>query len=369
MNIREIKYLDLQRVTQSFEPELSETVSRTVQSGWYLFGKEVSHFEEEFAHYCGTKHCVGVANGLDALTLVLLAWKIQYGWNDQTEVIVPANTFIASILAISRAGLKPVLCEPDPNDYLLDANRIETLVTPHTRCLLPVHLYGQVCNMAAIMDIARSHNLLVLEDCAQAHGASFSGHRAGSLAHAGAFSFYPGKNLGALGDGGAVTTDDEELAHLVRALAFYGSSKKYINVFKGINSRLDEIQAAVLSVKLKRLDEDNTKRQAVAMRYMNELHNPAILLPTVRQSHVFHIFPILCTRRDDLQKYLMDKGIQTSIHYPIPPHKQKAYKEWNNISLPITERIHRDELSLPISPVQPEEDTSLIIQTLNNFRL
>jgi dTDP-4-amino-4,6-dideoxygalactose transaminase len=362
-----MQYLDLQRINASFEPELSEAVTRVVRSGWYLRGGEVRSFEEEYAHFCGTSYCVGVANGLDALTLVLMAWRILNHWSDEDEVIVPANTYIATILAVSRAGLKPVLCEPSAEDYLLDARNAEALVTPHTRCLLPVHLYGQVCDMAPINEVARRHGLKVLEDCAQSHGASYMGHRAGALGDAAAFSFYPGKNLGALGDAGAVTTDDEQLARTVRTLAFYGSEKKYVNQYKGLNSRLDEIQAAVLKVKLPRLDEDNKRRQEVAARYLQEINNPNVQLPHTVRNHVFHIFPVLCVRRDALQQHLAEQGIQTVVHYPIPPHKQQAYAEWNTCSYPVTERIHREELSLPISPVMTSEEVESVVQAVNSF--
>lgn len=364
-----IKFLDIQRITESFEPKLSAEVQRIVSSGWYLLGKEVAKFEKAFAEYCDSTHCVGVANGLDALTLILMAWREMYGWREKDEVIVPANTYIASILAITRAGLAPVLCEPNEDDALIDASRIESLITPRTRAIMVVHLYGQVCDMGNITPIAKSHNLKVIEDCAQSHGALYKGARAGALGDAAGFSFYPGKNLGALGDGGAVVTNDRTLARVVRTLANYGSREKYVNQYKGVNSRLDEIQAAVLNVKLLRLDADNDRRRQIARRYIKQMNNPEIVLPKVNSwlGHVFHQFTIRCTHRDELQKYLKSQGIDTLIHYPIPPHKQEAFKEWNEYELPITEKIHEEILSLPISPVMTDEEVNNVIQAINHF--
>lgn len=364
-----IKYLDLKSITAFYEPELSEEVKRVVSSGWYLQGEEVKTFERKFAAYCGTNYCVGVANGLDALTLILQSYLLMEVMREGDEVIVPANTYIASILAISRSDLKPVLCEPGA-DYLIDSNRIESLITKRTKAIMVVHLYGQVADMDAINRLARKYDLKVIEDSAQSHGAIYKGKKAGNLGDASGFSFYPGKNLGALGDGGAVTSNDEILIKTVRALANYGSAIKYVNKYKGMNSRLDEIQAVVLSVKLKYLDEDNNQRRIVAERYLSAIDNKQIALPVVNDwlGHVFHIFPIRCSSRDRLQQYLKEQGIETLIHYPIPPHKQEAYKEWNDQSYPFTEIIHQEILSLPISPVMMEEEVEEVIRAVNLFQ-
>ena len=366
-----IKFLDIKRITESFEPGLSQEILRVVSSGWYLQGCEVERFEQDFADYCGTKYCVGVANGLDALTLILRAYMEMGFMSEGDEVIVPANTYIASILSISRNGLKPVLCEPDLGSYLIDPSRIEALITERTKAIMGVHLYGQTVDMDSVNRLARKYTLKVIEDSAQAHGAIYKGKRTGGLGDASGFSFYPGKNLGAMGDAGAVTTDDEELATVVRALANYGSSAKYVFRYKGINSRLDEIQAAILSYKLKRLDDDNDKRRTVAQQYCERIDNQLVTLPQwkVLENHVFHIFPIRCSKRDALQAYLKEHEIQTLIHYPIPPHQQEAYKEWNNRSYPITEQIHREILSLPVSPVMTEGEVMEVIKNINRFQL
>ena len=365
-----IKFLDIKRITDSFEPQLSQEVQRVVQSGWYLQGEEVKHFEHAFAGYCDASYCVGVANGLDALTLILQAWKQMYAWEDGDEIIVPANTYIASILAISRCGLRPVLCEPSEGDALIDVTQIEKLITCRTRSIMVVHLYGQLCDMNEINELAKKYSLRVLEDCAQSHGALYQGVRAGSLGDAAGFSFYPGKNLGALGDGGAVVTNNRELARTVRILANYGSSVKYVNQYKGFNSRLDEIQAAILTLKLKRLDADNDRRRQIARRYLKQINNPVISLPEVHSwlRHVFHIFAIRTPYRDDLQLYLQSLGIQTLIHYPIPPHQQKAYSEWNHLHYPVTERIHQEELSLPISQIMTDEEVQYVIDAVNAYK-
>lgn len=366
-----VKFLDIQRITESFEPQLSTEVQRVISSGWYLLGDEVEKFEKRFAEYCDSTHCVGVANGLDALTLILMAWREMNGWNQGDEVIVPANTYIASILSITRAGLTPVLCEPHEENALIDASAMESLITNRTRAIMVVHLYGQVVDMDAIRQSARKYGLLVVEDCAQAHGALYKGVRVGALADAAAFSFYPGKNLGALGDGGAVVTADRHLARFVRTLANYGSREKYVHIFQGMNSRLDELQAAILSVKLRRLDADNDRRRQIARRYIKQMNNPLVHTPQVRSwlGHVFHVFTVRCEQRDELQKHLSAQGIQTLIHYPTPPHKQEAYREWNNLSLPITERIHREVLSLPISPVMTDDEVQQVIDAVNSFRM
>lgn len=373
-----ISYLDLEAINRSFEPDLTDALLRAVHSGWYIRGREDQAFEQAFARYIGTTHCVGVGNGLDALTLVFLAWKTMGLMADGDEVIVPANTYIASILSIQRAGLIPVLCEPDPHTYNLDPNQIETLISPRTKAILAVHLYGNCCPMDRIVTIARRYGLKTLEDVAQAHGATWMGRKAGSWADAGAFSFYPGKNLGALGDAGAVTTDDEVLADRVRALANYGSTEKYVHPFRGMNSRLDELQAAILSVKLPRLDVDNARRRALATRYLAELNSEVVKLPEVDLSaeeelrhggftHVFHIFPILCADRIELQRHLADCGIQTLVHYPIAPHHQKSMVEYASLSFPVSERIHREELSLPLYPTMTEEQVDAVIRAVNGF--
>lgn len=373
-----ISYLDLEAINRSFEPDLTDTLLRAVHSGWYIRGREDQAFEQAFARYIGTTHCVGVGNGLDALTLVFLAWKTMGLMADGDEVIVPANTYIASILSIQRAGLIPVLCEPDPHTYNLDPNQIETLISPRTKAILAVHLYGNCCPMDRIVTIARHYGLKTLEDVAQAHGATWMGRKAGSWADAGAFSFYPGKNLGALGDAGAVTTDDEVLADRVRALANYGSTEKYVHPFRGMNSRLDELQAAILSVKLSRLDVDNARRRALATRYLAELNSEVVKLPEVDLSaeeelrhggftHVFHIFPVLCADRIELQRHLADCGIQTLVHYPIAPHHQKSMVEYASLSFPVSERIHREELSLPLYPTMTEEQVDAVIRAVNGF--
>lgn len=373
-----ISYLDLEAINRSFEPDLTDTLLRAVHSGWYIRGREDQAFEQAFARYIGTTHCVGVGNGLDALTLVFLAWKTMGLMADGDEVIVPANTYIASILSIQRAGLIPVLCEPDPHTYNLDPNQIETLISPRTKAILAVHLYGNCCPMDRIVTIARHYGLKTLEDVAQAHGATWMGRKAGSWADAGAFSFYPGKNLGALGDAGAVTTDDEVLADRVRALANYGSTEKYVHPFRGMNSRLDELQAAILSVKLPRLDVDNARRRALATRYLAELNSEVVKLPEVDLSaeeelrhggftHVFHIFPVLCADRIELQRHLADCGIQTLVHYPIAPHHQKSMVEYASLSFPVSERIHREELSLPLYPTMTEEQVDAVIRAVNGF--
>lgn len=373
-----ISYLDLEAINRSFEPDLTDALLRAVHSGWYIRGREDQAFEQAFARYIGTTHCVGVGNGLDALTLVFLAWKTMGLMADGDEVIVPANTYIASILSIQRAGLIPVLCEPDPHTYNLDPNQIETLISPRTKAILAVHLYGNCCPMDRIVTIARRYGLKTLEDVAQAHGATWMGRKAGSWADAGAFSFYPGKNLGALGDAGAVTTDDEVLADRVRALANYGSTEKYVHPFRGMNSRLDELQAAILSVKLPRLDVDNARRRALATRYLAELNSEVVKLPEVDLSaeeelrhggftHVFHIFPVLCADRIELQRHLADCGIQTLVHYPIAPHHQKSMVEYASLSFPVSERIHREELSLPLYPTMTEEQIDAVIQAVNGF--
>lgn len=355
-----MQYLDLHKLNAPYEADIKQALLDVVDSGWYLFGQQVSSFEREWAAYTGHAHAVACANGLDALRLVLRAWIEMGLLAPGDEVIVPANTYIASILAVSDNGLVPVPVEPDAESYLLDPALVEAAITPRTRALLPVHLYGQRCDMESLMPIARKHHLLVLEDCAQSHGAT--PRVEGSTQ---AYSFYPGKNLGALGDAGAVCTDDEELAVVVRQLAFYGSSVKYVHLYKGLNSRMDELQAAVLRIKLRDLDATNQRRQQIAARFDHEIVNPRVVLPRRSSSHVYHIYPILCQQRDALKQYLQEHQIQTQIHYPIPPHKQEAYPEWHNRSFPITERIAACELSLPCNQTMSEAEVSQVIEAIN----
>ena len=364
-----IKFLDLQKITQKYSTEIHEAVSRVIDSGWYLQGKENEKFEADYSAYIGTKYTVGCANGLDALIWIFRAYIEMGIMNPGDEVIVPANTYIASILAISENGLKPVLVEPSLETYQIDDNKIEEAITERTKGILIVHLYGQCAYTEKIGELCKKYNLKLIEDNAQAHGCKFKGQHTGSLGDAAGHSFYPGKNIGALGDAGAVTTNDEELAKIVRAVANYGSTRKYVFKYIGRNSRLDEIQAAVLDVKLKYLDNDIAIRKQVAKYYIEHITNPEIITPIVKDwdAHVFHIFTIRCKRRDELQKYLAENGIQTIIHYPIPPHKQECYKEWNNLTFPITEQIHNEELSLPMSPVMTNEEIDYVVNVLNKF--
>lgn len=366
-----IPFLPLKDITAKYADDIHEAINRVVDNGWYLQGQENVSFERHYAEYIGTKHCIGCGNGLDALIWIYRAY-IELGIMDLgDEVIVPANTYIASILAITENGLKAVLVEPNPETLEIDDSRIEAAITPRTKSILLVHLYGRCAYSERIGEICERHRLHLVEDNAQAHGCTFNGRKTGSLGEAAGHSFYPGKNLGALGDGGAVTTDNTELADCIRALANYGSTKKYVFKYCGRNSRLDEIQAAVLDVKLSHLDEDNRMRQQVAAYYYDNINNPLITLPTRLhdENNVYHLFPILCERRDELQQYLKDHDVQTLIHYPIPPHQQECYRgEWPNASLPITERIARQELSLPISPVMEKVDVNRIAELINDFR-
>jgi len=364
-----IKYLDLQQVTAMHSGDISSAVKRVVDSGRYLNGEENERFERNYSDYIGSKYTIGVANGLDALFLVLRAYMVMGAMTPGDEVIVPANTFIASILAITQNGLKPVLVEPDVETYQIDDSKIEAAITEKTKAIMVVHLYGQCAYTEKIGLLCQKYNLRLIEDNAQAHGCLYNGRKTGSLGDAAGHSFYPGKNLGALGDAGAVTTSDDELAEVVRALANYGSLKKYVFRYEGRNSRLDEIQASVLNVKLQHLDEDNAVRKRVANFYINGIQNPVIVLPKVRDwgANVFHIFPIRCNHRDALQQYLSSEGVQTLIHYPIPPHKQGCYRELSCLSLPITEKIHNEELSLPIWPVTADNDVFFIIDQINKW--
>lgn len=350
--------------------EISAAVQRVVDSGWYLQGNENKAFAEEYARYIGTRYCVGCGNGLDALTLILRAYKEMGRLHDGDEVIVPANTYIATILAITENNLTPVLVEPRIDTFQIDDRLIERAITSRTRAIMIVHLYGLCAYTERINEICHNHNLLLIEDNAQAHGCRYNDRLTGSLGNAAAHSFYPGKNLGALGDGGAVTTDDEELANMIGALGNYGSERKYVFQYKGRNSRLDEIQAAVLRVKLKYLDADNALRRSIAMQYIEHIDNPLLTLPSTDYCHssVHHIFPVLCSERERLQQHLLNQGIQTMIHYPIPPHRQQCYADMGLLSLPITERIHREELSLPLNPTLQQEEIERIIEAANSFK-
>jgi len=359
--------LNLQKINAQYRTELIEACSKVIDSGWYLQGIENKKFETEFSNYCGTKYTIGVANGLDALILILRAYKEMNILKNGDEVIVPSNTYIATILAISENNLIPILVEPNLETYLIDPNKIEDKITSKTKAIIPVHLYGQTCEMDKINRIAKKYNLKVIEDSAQSHGAYYDNIRSGNLGDSSAFSFYPGKNLGALGDGGAVTTNNEELAKTIRALANYGSERKYENIYIGKNSRLDEIQASILRIKLKYLDIEISKRKDIANYYLRNIKSAKIILPRIITDSVWHLFVIRTENRDELQKYLFDNGIQTLIHYPIPPHQQKAYKEWNNLIFPISEKIHSEVLSLPISGVQSMEDTKKIVKSINEY--
>ena len=370
-----IKFLNLKAINDSFEPELSQAVQRVINSGWYLLGEEVKAFEKEYAAYIGTKYCIGVANGLDALRLILKAYIEMGVMHKGDEIIVPANTYIATILAISDNKLIPVLVEPNINTYNIDPFLIEEKITERTKGIMIVHLYGQNAMHPEIQRLVDKFDLKLIEDNAQAHGCLYKDKRTGSLGNAAGHSFYPGKNLGALGDAGAVTTNDTELAEVIRALANYGSNQKYINNYQGLNSRLDEIQAAVLILKLKRLDTDNQRRREIAQYFCENIKHPDIVLPIIEnqlsilnyKSHVWHLFVIRNTNRDKLQNYLTINDIQAIIHYPIPPHKQLAYNKWNGLNLPITEKIHNEVLSLPISPVLNNDEIHKIVNILNIF--
>lgn len=373
---KEISFLDLHKITSLHATEIEQAVQRVINSGWYLRGHETEMFEKAYAEYIGTQWCIGCGNGLDALTLIFRAYKEMGLMHDDDEVIVPANTYIASILAITRCNLKPILVEPDITTLQIDDKKIEAAITPRTRAIMIVHLYGRCAYTETIGRICKEHNLRLVEDNAQAHGCIYhgsdtehDGKHTGSIGDA-AHSFYPTKNLGALGDAGAITTNDSELARLVRALANYGSEKKYVFNYIGINSRMDEIQAAVLRIRLPYLEQENAIRQVHAQRYYSDINNPDIqLLPDLYlEQNVFHLFPIFCTRRDALRKWLAEHGIQTDVHYPIPPHKQQCYKAWSQLTLPITEHIHQCILSLPVSQVLTDDEQAHIIHAINTFK-
>jgi len=368
-----IPFLDLKKINDSFEPELSAAIKRVLDSGWYLLGNEVKSFESEYAAYIGSKYCIGVANGLDALRLILKAYMELGIMIEKDEIIVPANTYIASILAITDNRLTPIMVEPDISTYNIDPYKIEERITSSTKGLMVVHLYGQNSIHPEIERLVAKYNLRLIEDNAQAQGCFYKEQRTGSIGDAAGHSFYPGKNLGALGDAGAVTTNNEELANIIRALANYGSNEKYVNEFKGLNSRLDEIQAAILRVKLARLDSDNQCRREIAQYYCEKIKLHGAILPflfsdSILHSHVWHLFVLRTPFREQLQKYLTENGVQTLIHYPIPPFKQKAYSEWNQYSLPISEKIHSEVLSLPISPVMTKGEAKRIVGLINNYK-
>ena len=365
-----IHFLNLRKLNQPFEVAFQKKMKQFLDGGWYILGNEVKQFETDFATYCGTKHCIGVGNGLDALVLIFKAYihlgKLEKG----DEVIVPANTYIASILAVLQADLVPVLVEPRLETYNINPEEIEAKITSKTKAILAVHLYGQLCEMKAINEISQKHNLLVIEDAAQAHGSQFSeNEKAGNLSNAAAFSFYPGKNLGALGDGGAITTNDDGLAEVLFSMRNYGSKVKYENEIIGINSRLDELQAAFLNVKLPHLDAENQFRRQIAKRYLSEIKNDKLVLPFWDESenHVFHLFIIRTSNRKQLQTYLLENKIETMIHYPIPPHKQKAISIWNHLSFPITEKIHEEVVSIPMNASLTDDDIEQIITVLNKY--
>ena len=366
-----IKFLDLKAINETYEPELSNSIMRAMHSGWYLLGEENKAFEQEWSNYLGVSHAVLCGNGLEALVLILRAYKLLKGWADGDEVIVPANTYIATILAIREAGLTPVLVEPSLNDYNIHADECKRALTQRTRAVMAVHLYGRISSdIGDLQQLSADNNLILIEDAAQAHGAMWQGRRAGTIGNAAGFSFYPGKNLGAMGDAGCVVTDDTELANTVRTMANYGSSIKYVNELEGINSRTDEVQAAVLRVKLPRLDQDNAHRREIAQAYIRGIKNPMIVLPAWpedEQECVWHVFPIRCPEREALQAYLREAGVQTLIHYPIAPHKQQALSGLEHGPLPITQRIHNEELSLPISPIMTMEEAEYVIRLLNKF--
>ena len=369
-----VKLLDLQAITMQHGDEYKAAVNRVIESGWFLQGNENKQFEADYAKYIGTDECIAVANGLDALYLIMRAYKEMGIMQDGNEIIVPANTYIATIIGITRNNLVPVLVEPTFDNLEIDIDKIEAAITPKTKGIMIVHLYGRVAYNDKLGEICKKHNLKLMEDCAQSQGCAWKGVKTGALGDAAAHSFYPGKNLGAFGDAGAVTTSDKELASVVRALANYGSQKKYVFKYVGMNSRMSEPDAAVLDVKLKYLDEDNKKRQELAAYYYENIKNPLITLPSriADENNIYHQFPIFCERRDELQKFLADNGVQTLIHYPIPPHHQECYEKesWNTprLSLPITEKIHEQELSIPMNQVVSMEEAKIVVDVLNAFK-
>ena len=363
-----IEYLNLKEITNRHSEEISTAIQRVVDSGWFILGNEVRAFENEYAQYIGTNYCVGCGNGSDAIALIVQGYFELGKLKPGDEVLVPANTYIGTILPLTSLGLKVKLIEPNINTLQINEELIEAQITDKTKAVVIVHLYGKCAFTERIAQLCKQHHLLLIEDNAQAHGCYYKEKRTGSLGNAAAHSFYPGKNLGALGDAGAVTTDDETLAKTIRSLANYGSSRKYEFTFKGRNSRMDEIQAAVLRVKLPYLDEENRRRKEIARLYQSAIHHPKITITTDHdRDNVYHIFPILCPEREEMQLYLREKGVGTMIHYPIPPHQQQAYHEWNNRHYPLTERIHREELSLPCNPTMTNDDCKYIIEQINHY--
>ncbi|MFH0874135.1 MAG: DegT/DnrJ/EryC1/StrS family aminotransferase [Candidatus Komeilibacteria bacterium] len=365
-----IPFLDLKKLNDLHRQELLDAMTEVFASGWFILGNKLRTLETEFAKYCGVKHTIGTGNGLDALTLIMRAYKELGIFHEGDEIIVPSNTYIASILAITENALRPVLVEPDINTFNIDPQLLEASITPKTKAIMVVHLYGQVGYSAKMKEIADRHGLKIIEDSAQAHGAVYQGKKTGNLGDASGFSFYPSKNLGALGDAGAVTTNDDHLAEVVRALANYGSHKKYHNNYKGVNSRLDELQAAVLSVKLKYLDQENARRREIAHKYLAGINNPGLILPASasEESHVWHLFVVRTEQREAFGQHLLANGIETLIHYPVPPHKQPAFREWSQLSYPISEQIHRTVISLPLYPSLTEEEIAKIITVCNSFK-
>ncbi|MFR9165384.1 MAG: DegT/DnrJ/EryC1/StrS family aminotransferase [Dysgonomonas sp.] len=365
-----IPFLDLKRTNLIYQNEIENAALHVLRSGWYILGEECKKFEEKFSGYCEANHCIGVGNGLEAIRIILLAYKEMGIFNDGDEIIVPANTYIATVLAVSDSGLTPVMAEPDINTYNIEPIEVEKKITSKTKAILAVHLYGRVCDMDALQVIARKHNLKLIDDAAQAHGSIYKNKKVGTLCDAAAFSFYPTKNLGAYGDGGAITTNDEELANVIRSVANYGSVKKYVHEYKGINSRLDEIQAAILSVKLKYLDRDVQKRKDMAKKYSSNILNPKVILPKIKneEEHSYHLYVIRTEERDRLKKYLSEKGIETQIHYPTPIHKQNAYKELQHLSFPLTEKICGEVLSLPLFLGMTDAEINYIIDAINEWQ-
>ena len=361
----QIPFLSLKATNQIYQPQIEKIVTEILSSGWYILGEKLKRFETEFAQYCGVKHCIGVANGLDALTIVLKASEFP----QKSEVIVPANSYIATILSVSNANLVPVPVEPNLDDYLINCQAIEQAITPKTKAILVTHLYGKCCEMDKINALARTYNLKVFEDAAQAHGATYNGVKAGNLSDGAGFSFYPSKNLGAMGDAGAITTNDNTLAERIKSFRNYGSHDKYVFNYKGYNSRLDEIQAAILSLKLPNLDIENQYRRKIAKRYLSEISNSKITLPPNDSvdNDAWHLFVVRTDVRTKFRSFLSEKGIESEIHYPVAPHKQLAYKEWQNFHLPITEKIHQEVVSLPLNTFLTETEISYIIKNINQF--
>ena len=364
-----IPYLDLKKINAPYRDKIDKSIREVLDSGWYIKGDKVEEFERELANYCQTNFAIGVANGLDALRIILMSYMEMNRLNKGDEILVPANTFIATMLAVSSLGLVPILVEPNESTFNLDETLLKNHISKKTKAILLVHLYGKVCFSEKIKLFAKNYNLLLVEDNAQALGAKWNGKKTGSLTPAGALSFYPGKNLGAMGDGGAITTNDKELGTICQAIANYGSTQKYVHKYKGLNSRLDEIQAAILLVKLSYLDHVNQHRRMIAIQYRNKIKNPKLILPTTdkEEEHVWHIFALRAKSRNQLQKHCLKNGIQTSIHYPTPPHKQIAYKQWNTQTFPITETIHNEELSIPLNESLTKDEINRIINTLNSY--